>query len=200
MTSIESEIRAQQPQQDLTHQARTPTGHFAFERVPVVPSGGDQPPLSAWSLTSTQRHWALWIHGLANWSVMVTLTFKRKDGRGQITTRQSVISALRHLIRLINFRCFGPRRVRQGWTVGVAPVVVADADSGHLHAHVLLTTPKGYTERWYRSTIERAARRTRLVDRQRCISNYRDSGGAAYVVKHGVIRMDPSLIVLPHPK
>ena len=199
MTSIDSEAWEQTPQQDLTHQAPSLLKQGELETVPGALSGDGQLPLSAWRLTSNQRHWALWVHGLAHWGVMLTVTLKRRDGQGRATTRQAVVSALRHFVRLINFRCFGPGRVRHGWTIGIAPVIVADTSAAHLHAHVLLTKPTGRTDKWYRTVIERAARRTRLFDQQRRVSDYRDAGGSAYLVKHGVIRMDPSLIVLPHP-
>lgn len=174
--------------------------HHSAAPPPGSHATGSTEVLGGWRLTASQRHSALWIHGLALWVVMLTVTFRRVDGRGYSVTEHAASRALRHLIRRINFSCFGPSKARRGWTIGVAPVICADACTGHLHAHVLLSKPPGRTYESFLALIERCARRTRLVDRQRRISRYRDAGGAAYLVKHGEVRMDPSLIIPPrHP-
>jgi hypothetical protein len=173
------------------------SGYPSIAPKPGIPTTGNIDVLDDWRLTPTQRHSALWIHGLAPWAVMLTVTFKRLDGRGHSVTEHAASRALRHLIRRINFSCFGPSKARRGWTIGVAPVLSADASTGHLHAHILLSNPPGQTYESFLAVIERCARRTRLVDQQRRTSHYRNAGGSAYLVKHGEVRMDPSLITPP---
>lgn len=145
-----------------------------------------------------KRDWIGWIDQMAPWTIMVTLTFGRFGPRGFKVTQTTVQSALERLLRLINCDLFGKRRTNKGWTIAHAVTFDWGAYGDHPHAHLLLTAPDGVTDRQLCAVVERAARRIRIVNRERRYKQYYSSGGTEYLIDHGTDRMVVSLIAPAH--
>lgn len=138
---------------------------------------------------SIEQAWSEWIHSVAQWTIMVTITFKQRGVRGYKISQVSVEKALRRLVRLINCDLFGKRRANKGWTVACAVTADLGPYSDHLHAHLLIAAPDGVSEMQLCAAVERAALRTSIVNRERRYRKYFSAGGAEYLVKHGTDRM-----------
>lgn len=141
-----------------------------------------------------EQAWTEWIHSRAQWTIMVTFTFKRRSARGYAVTQAAVENALRHLLRLVNCDLFGKRRVNRGWTVACAVTVDFGPYGDHPHAHLLLEAPLGVSDLELCAVVERASLRTSLVDRQKHYRQYFSAGGAEYLIGHGTDRMVVSLL------
>jgi hypothetical protein len=146
-----------------------------------------------------EYEWAIWLHSLASWSVMVTLTFKRCNGKGGISSQSTLEDALKHLVRLINCDFFGKRRTNKGWTVACAVILDYGTYGDHPHAHLLIEAPKGVSDEKLCMVIDRAANRTCKVNRQRHFRSYTDLRGSQYLVKHGIDRMVTALLTHAYP-
>jgi hypothetical protein len=145
-----------------------------------------------------QRSWADWIHSRARWTMMVTLTFRRRSARGYGVPEPAIEAALTRVLRLINCDLFGKRRANKGWTIACAVTVDFGTFGDHPHAHLLLEAPTGVAEEQLCVLVERAAQRTSLVDQQRVYRRYVSVGGAEYLMKHGTDRMVVSLLTQAH--
>jgi hypothetical protein len=145
-----------------------------------------------------ERAWTDWIHPMAAWTMMVTLTFRRFGPRGFKVTEATVQSALERLLRLINCDLFGKRRTNRGWTVAHATTVDWGVHGDHPHAHMLLTAPDGVTDRQMCAVVERAVRRTSIFNRERRYKQYYSAGGSKYLIGHGTDRMVVSLTAPAH--
>jgi hypothetical protein len=139
--------------------------------------------------SDVQRAWADWIHSRACWTMMVTLTFRRRSAKGYRVTETAIEAALRRVSRLINCDLFGKRRTNKGWTIASACTVDFGSFGDHPHAHLLLEAPAGVSKEQLCAVVERAAQRTSLVDKQRVYRQYVNAGGAEYLIKHGTDRM-----------
>lgn len=145
-------------------------------------------------LSQLERAWAQMIHSTADWSSMVTLTFRRQSAKGFRVTQLTIEKAVRRLLRLVNHDLYGKGLTNKGWTVAHAVVVDFGALGDHPHAHLLVEAPTGVTDRELCCVIERAAQRTRIIDRQRHYGQYYSAGGAEYLIGHGTDRMVVSLL------
>jgi hypothetical protein len=145
-----------------------------------------------------ERAWTDWIHPMAAWTMMVTLTFRRSGISGFKVTETAVQIALERLLRLINCDLFGKRRTNKGWTIAHAVTVDWGAYGDHPHGHLLLTAPDGVADRQLCAVVERAARRIRIVNRERRYKQYYSAGGTEYLIDHGTDRMVVSLIAPAH--
>lgn len=145
-------------------------------------------------ISEENRAWAKMVHGIAPWSVMVTLTFKRRDAKGYRVTPTGVEKAIRHLLRLINCDFFGRRLTDKKWTVATAVTLDWGQHGDHPHAHILLSAPNGVSDLQLCTVVERAAQRTKLIAPQRQYSRYYSAGGAEYLINHGTDRMVVSLL------
>lgn len=145
-----------------------------------------------------KRDWIGWIDQMAPWTIMVTLTFRRLGTRGFKVTQTTVQSALERLLRLINCDLFGKRRTNRGWTLAHAVTVDWGAYGDHPHAHLLLAAPEGVTDQQLCVVVERAVRRTTVVNRERRYKQYYSAGGTEYLIDHGTDRMVVSLIAPAH--
>lgn len=145
-------------------------------------------------LTELERAWAQMVHSMAQWSSMVTFTFRRQGTKGFRVTQLTIENALRRLLRLINHDLYGKGLTNKGWTIAHAVVIDFGAFGDHPHAHLLVETPSDITEQELCRVIERAARRIRIIDRQRYYGQYYSVGGAEYLIGHGTDRMVVSLL------
>lgn len=146
-----------------------------------------------------EREWAIWLHSIASWSVMATLTFKRCSSNGVVFSHPVFTNALRHLVRLINCDLFGKKRTNKGWTVACAVTLDYGTYEDHPHAHILLAAPSGVSYEELCAVIDRAADRTRTVNRQRDFRRYTDLRGSEYSIKHGTDRMVTELLTHAYP-
>jgi hypothetical protein len=157
---------------------------------------GTRPPL----LDPIQRQvWVDWLHGFANWTVMVTVTFRRCNSKGLPFTRAAFIGATRHFLRLVNCSCFGRRRVAKGYTVAFIPVIDDVGLWGsHPHGHFLLAAPAGMDPSVFAGKLARIIPRVALFDKQCKVERYYSAGGCAYLVRHGDDRMVAQLMTKAH--
>jgi hypothetical protein len=149
-------------------------------------------------LNELDRAWTQMLHSVAEWSLMVTFTFRRQSAKKFRVTQQAIENALRRLLRLVNHDLFGKRLTNKGWTVAHAVVVGFGTSGDHPHAHLLLKAPRGFTDEELCRVIERAARRTRIIDQHRDYRQYYSAGGAEYLIGHGTDRMVVSLLTPAH--
>lgn len=141
------------------------------------------------TLSALEQAWGRLIHETALWSSMVTLTFLRESSKGFRITQFAIERALRRLVRLVNHDLFGKRLTNKGRTLAHAVVVDYGLLGDHPHAHLLLAAPHGVTEEELCRVVERAARRTRIIARERHYRRYYSAGGAEYLIGHGTDRM-----------
>ena len=157
--------------------------------------GGMQPPR-----IQLEREWAIWLHSIASWSVMATVTFKRHSANGFTFSQSGFEKALKHLVRLINCDLFGKRLTNKGWTVACAATLDYGTYGDHPHAHLLFEAPDGVSYEELCAVIDRAASRTRTVDRQRHFRRYTNLHGSQYMVEHGKDRMVTGLLTKAFPE
>ncbi len=150
-------------------------------------------------LSELEGAWAQMLESTADWSSMVTFTFRRQSAKGFRVTQLTVENALRRLLRLVNHDLFGKGLTNKGWTVAHAVVVDFGTIGDHPHAHLLVETPCGFTDEEICRVIERAARRTRIIDRHRHFGQYYSAGGVEYLIGHGTDRMVVSLLTPAYP-
>lgn len=146
-----------------------------------------------------EREWAIWIHSLASWSVMATITFKRYSSTGVTFSHSGFEKTLKFLMRLINCHFFGKKLTNKGWTVACAVTLDYGTYGDHPHAHILIEAPNGVSYENLCAVIDRAASRTRTVDRQRHFRSYTDLRGSEYAVKHGTDQMVTGLLTHAYP-
>ena len=144
--------------------------------------------------TRLNSAWVDWVHSFAPWSIMVTYTFKRLSPLGFRATENTVMRAVKRILRLVNCDLFGKRRTNKGWTIAHAVVVDHGPSRDNLHAHLLVATINGVPPQRLCALLERAIQRTHLVDRQRDYRAYYSPGGSGYLIDHGTDRMVVSLL------
>lgn len=120
---------------------------------------------------------------------MATYTFKPESARGFRVTENTVMRAVKRLLRLVNCDLFGKRRTNRGWTVAYAVVIDRKLPDDHFHVHLLIATIDGVSQHRLCVVLERAAQRTRVIDSQRRYCEYYSPGGAGYLIDHGTDRM-----------
>ena len=135
--------------------------------------------------------WSEWLHGVAAWSLAVTITFKRYH-EGQSINHSIAQAALRHTLRVLDVYCFGKRGVKQGQHVGSAAVISWGAYGQHPHAHLALSTPLVMTDKALQERFEQAADKTYWLARERVVTAYRDAGWCDYLIDHS-----PDNVVVP---
>ena len=144
------------------------------------------------------NEWAYWIHNLGPWTHAVTLTCKRRVGRGTPLTLPALVDIGRHFLRRINYACFR-RRARRGHSVGCAASYGWGSYGDHPHLHFSLSAPSTMTYTEFSDLIERATSQMALVGEQRVVKPYRDHGWPKYLVAHGTDQVILELLRPPRP-
>lgn len=141
-----------------------------------------------------------WIHELAPWTHAVTLTFRRRDIKGQAVSEQIIIQALRHFLRVLDKCCYSGSEVRRGAYVPSAVVIGWGAYNNHPHAHLALSCPQETPHETFENLIESAAEATDWIDVERRVEPYRNEGWAEYMLNHGIENLITNLTRAHQPE
>ncbi len=141
--------------------------------------------------SETRKAWSEWLHSLARWTLAATLTFKRFH-IAETINQEILNETLRHVLRRIDYSCFGRSRVRRGEYV--ASFVLSDWGTygSSPHAHLALAQPENIKYEHLAGFVKEAAAQTHWIDKQSAVVPYRSKGWSEYVVAHG-----PENLILP---
>jgi hypothetical protein len=131
-----------------------------------------------------RQEWNSWLHGLAPWTHAATFTCKRHSIGHKPISEKIIIDVTRHLIRRINYRCFG-KSAKAGKSVPVIATFGWGAHHNHPHLHFSFEAPATLAYEEFSSYLEDAADKSYWIDRQRCIKPYSDAGWIEYITEHG---------------
>jgi len=134
--------------------------------------------------------WSAWFAELAPWTLALTLTVKRCVNGRPIST-VILEQAARHALRLLDFRCFGRRRVERGAYVPSVAVAGWGVYGDNPHLHFALAAPAGMTHLVFARNVHAAARKLVWANCQMRIEPYRDAGWLTYMARH-----DPENLIL----
>lgn len=143
---------------------------------------------------------ALWIHELAPWTHAVSLTFKRRDIKGQAVNEQIIVQALRHFLRVLDKCCYSGSEVRQGAYVPSAVVIGWGAYNNHPHAHLALACRQEISHEDFNKLIFASADATDWIDQERRVEPYRTEGWAGYMLNHGIENLITNLLRAHQPE
>ena len=143
---------------------------------------------------------AEWLHGLADWGVVMTLTFKKYPYSDLPRSTIAIKKTMRFLITRLNKHAFGHRAQRQKYRIASAFVIECGPDGHHGHAHATLSIPVRYTTEEFSIIVNNLIKKFTTIDTQVDIQPYRNSGWHAYCLKHGVENLVAEDITEAHPK
>jgi hypothetical protein len=140
-----------------------------------------------------------WLHDLDAWAVALTITFKRHDHHGRPVSQQIVDQTARHFVNTLNQVCFGRRKARKGFTVGIAVSYGWGTYEDHPHLHISLASPKHISVEQFYDEINKALTACNWINEHRRIARYRDVGWTQYLVDHGTDQVLLDLVRRSHP-
>ena len=119
---------------------------------------------------------AAWLHDLADWKIVVTLTFKTYLDSDVPIPELSVKKTTCFLIKRINKHCFGHMVSRRNYHVASVFAIEFGYAGEHPHLHVTLSLPPNYSKESFAKVILRYARKIKSINQQIDIQPYRNSG------------------------
>lgn len=163
-----------------------------MKRPSPISSQGRQSPLVDGPLAH-KNGWANWLDSLAPWTHAVTLTCKRKSHRNHPITDHIICSSAKHVVRLINTKCFG-KGARKGASIAVAATYGWGTYGLHPHLHFCFAHPKHLSYEAFSELVDEAATKTYWIDRERCTKPYLSKGWASYLIQHGTDQLILDLV------
>ena len=112
------------------------------------------------------------------WTHAVTLTCHRP------TTEEGIKKTAEHYLKRLDQDCFGKAhlRCRRGSRVGSFVSYGLGANGDHPHLHLSLVLPKDMKAETFEKKIKKCARRTKNLNREMKIEQYRDEGWLRYII------------------
>mgnify|MGYP003345002054 CR=1 FL=1 len=150
--------------------------------------------MATWREREREAEYAKWLHGLEPWTHAVTFTFLRRIRHFQATDRATCEAAIRHFLRILDFKCLGGKKAKKGYFVASAVTIHWGTYGDHPHAHLSLVAPAGIPDQKFLSYIEYAKAKTALLNEKAVIRAYRDVGWSIYLVEHGIDCLAISLL------
>lgn len=142
---------------------------------------------------SARKAWHVFIHEAADWTVALTANIKRFHENQPISI-QHMMQAMRHFLRVLDYRCFGRNRVKRGAFVGSVVVYGWGTYNDHPHAHLALVCPKGLSDAAFEEHIRQACAKTMWFEPKPDIRKYRDVGWSDYMIGHDPENLDTELM------
>lgn len=130
-----------------------------------------------------RQAYSTWLDSLSNWTHAVTLTCKRNSHKNNPIRDEILIDAAKHVIRLINHKCFG--KASKKHSIALVATYGWGVYDLHPHLHFCFECPAHMPYEEFSTLIEEAASETYWIDRQICIKPYKSEGWTSYLVKHG---------------
>jgi hypothetical protein len=137
--------------------------------------------------------WVQWLDSLAPWTHAATFTCKRYSVRNIPITEDILVDTARHLIRRVNFRCFG-KRARCAQPLPVVVTFGWGCFGDHPHLHFCFALPDGMSFESFSKILDEEANKTIWIDRQRLVKTYQDFGWMDYLIQHGTTNLIVQLI------
>jgi hypothetical protein len=159
----------------------------------IIPAGMG----GGWQTVNLTLVWATWLDGLARWTHVITLTCKRHDDNGRAFNETILIDAAAHLIRRLNYKCFG-KRARKGESVGVAMTLGWGVYGINPHFHGSFECPGHLSYDEFSELLNKSANETFWINRERCIKTYDNAGWMEYMIEHGADQLIVPLIRPSH--